>query len=730
MIFLFLLCSTFLFQPNKVVKAAEVVGEENYKMSSGKNHTLLKSDSGDVFAWGTWGDVSITSPIASLSRVYPTNITSLFPLTDNDCILDVFSGEQHSFVITKQQRIFAFGFDGQGQLGDGGEVFQQGDLQYESQLKKTPVEITKQFTLESNDKIIKLCGGANFSLALSKNGEIFSFGENNHGQLGDSSIVAYQTSPINITALFHLEENEKMIDISCGAAHALALSNFGHVYSWGNNNFGQVGKEDTQISRLDFGSEKGIQIACGSFHSYVLTSLHHLYGFGFNGFGQLADKKVILNNGNDKKTPYEMTLNFSLSADEQIVSIFSGHYFGMAITSTHRVFSFGQNNNGQLGNGNNLSTSTPVDITEFIPLSSEDSILQIQMGEKHVIALSASCEIFAWGDNGQSQLGASVNINHSWKPYDITAKFPPIIRFSMLGSSNYSKSYTIEVESYYINNQAVEEIAYIFTRSDKIIPAENDKWQNIHNGDSVTLQDSDGTYYLWVKVLTVEEEEYYKVSQAFYIDSILPSLIVSRYNDETLKNHAIVSEAVYVKATDNLPNVQIMVRMNQENEFTILTQSEHIFISDGQYEVKAVDVASNVSDSFFFIIDTIAPFIKTIDLNVLQSLQYTTKRHKIKITASETIVGYIYQDNDYITALDKEKNVFEITLKKGKNTIVLVDLSGKKSETYTIYYQPTFFEDAEKMIFVFGLTATVIILVILGFYLIKSKKQFKFDIES
>lgn len=702
-----------------------------YEISSGKNHSLLKTNQGEVFAWGSWGDISLESSLNSINRIYPTNITQLFDLESNDKIEKVFSGEQHSFVLSKLGRVFAFGFDGQGQLGDGGEIYQVGDLNYASQLKKDPIEITNNFTLIDNDYIIKLSGGANFSLALSKNGEIFSFGENNQGQLGDINITTYQTTPLNITSQFELEEDEKIIDIKTGASHALALSNYGKLYVWGNNNFGQLcnnqpGINLTKPTLLDLNNEKVIKIACGSFHTYFLTSLNHLYGCGFNGFGQLADKNVIVNSGNDKYLPYEMSINFNLEENETIVDIYSGHYFGMAITSLNNIYSFGQNNNGQLGCLNNLSSSTPINITKNIPLSSEDYIVALGMGEKHVIAVSKNQTIYAWGDNGQYQLGSNISIDHTWRPLDITAKFPPIINFSMYGSSSYQNTYDIIIEAYYVNNLALDDIYYIFTHSDTITPSNSDNWQKINNGEEISLAENEGTYYLWVKVITIEDEEYYKVSKAFLIDKIKPSLIVTTYDNNPLENGAILNDAVYVKANDN-NSAKIAYRINKNQEFIVLEQNEHIFVTDGYYEIKAIDIANNESDIFTFIIDTIPPKILKIDTHIISQVNYQTTRQKIKIIASEIVSGYIYNDDDFITALETETDQFEITLKKGINKICLVDISGKTSETYYIEYNPTFFQDSELMLYVFTSLAGGLILIIIIVYVFKTRKKLKFE---
>lgn len=256
---------------------AETASFRNFSISSGKNHSLLKTDTGEIFAWGTWGDISLESDLETFSKIYPSDITNLISLQNNDLIKEVSSGDQHSFILTEFGEVYSFGFDGQGQLGDGGEVYFVGDLNYASQLKKEASCITELFDLQPGDKIIQVDGGSNFSVALSQMGDVFTFGENNNGQLGiNQQENVYQTAPIKITENFDLQEDEQITKIAVGSSHALALTQLGNVFVWGNNNFGQLGNDKRGINaykpeKLELYGEKAIQIACGSFHSYVLT---------------------------------------------------------------------------------------------------------------------------------------------------------------------------------------------------------------------------------------------------------------------------------------------------------------------------------------------------------------------------------------------------------------------------------------------------------------------------
>lgn len=702
--------------------------KQTFSVSSGKNHSLLKTDNGEIFAWGTWGDISLESNIETFSKIYPSDISNLIQLSAKDKVVSVSSGDQHSFILTEMGEVYSFGFDGQGQLGDGGEVYFVGDLNYSSQLKKQASNITSLFELNPGDIIHKIEGGSNFSVALSKEGDVFTFGENNNGQLGlDQTENIYQTSPIKITQNFELADEEKIIDICVGSSHALALTQLGNVFVWGNNNFGQLGNDKRGINaykpeKLDFYGEKVIKIACGSFHSYVLTNLNFLYGFGYNGYGQLADKAVIVHTGNDKSTPYEMSKNFNLEANEKIIDIYSGFFHGIALTSNQNLFSFGQNNSGQLGIKNNISTSIPQKMNQNIGFSTEDSVQTLALGEKHSLLVSNRGEIYSWGDNGSGQLGEDYSISLVLTPNDITQNFPPIIHLSTLGSEVYQKSYQINVQIAYINHTKIEKYTYAWSHTNKEKPL---VWEESDTSQTIQLKEGDGTYYLWIRVVNLREIEFFKVSSAFFVDSIAPTLQVNKINNTPVKPNEIVDSSVYVKASDNNEDVQISYRVDFKGDFILLQDKEYVFNEDGTYEVQAIDIAKNTSDVFLFRIDTTPPYILNMNKDLINQNEYFTRKKKLDIKTSENVIGYILNDNTYVTTLNEDADEFSITLKKGITTIKIVDISGKVSSPYKITYKPYFLEDTELLLWIFGTTASVMILIVVIVYTIRVKKQLK-----
>jgi hypothetical protein len=149
----------------------------------------------------------------------------------------------------------------------------------------------------SDQQVIDICCGAFHSLALTHCGEVYAWGLNSCGQVGDAS-NHNQLTPIKLNAL----NDEKVTNISCGAHHSMARTESGHVFSWGSNDFGQLGlnnnnKHVNKPSIVSLSNEIPIEkISCSREHSLLLSQNGDIYWFGNNGIEtQITPKKLTIN---------------------------------------------------------------------------------------------------------------------------------------------------------------------------------------------------------------------------------------------------------------------------------------------------------------------------------------------------------------------------------------------------------------------------------------------------
>ncbi|MFA7106222.1 MAG: hypothetical protein WC154_02875, partial [Candidatus Izemoplasmatales bacterium] len=195
-------------------------------MSLGSSHSAALTSNGRLFMWGANYDGQLGDG-TTIDKFIPTEITSSFILTSADKIIQVSLGNSHSSALSTNGQIFTWGRNFYGQLGDGTTT-----------KKFVPTKITSQFSLTSGDKIIQVSLGYSFSTALTTNGQLFMWGANYDGQLGDNTSVN-KSVPTKITNQFNLGIGDKIIQVSLGDSYSSAITLNGSLFIWGDNYYYQ-----------------------------------------------------------------------------------------------------------------------------------------------------------------------------------------------------------------------------------------------------------------------------------------------------------------------------------------------------------------------------------------------------------------------------------------------------------------------------------------------------------
>lgn len=319
-----------------------------------------------------------------------------FIMDEQDEIIQVEAGYEFSFALTESGRVFAWGSNDRGQLGDGGYT-----------VRYKPEEITENF---GDEKVIRLSCGGFHSFAMTESGQIFSWGYNAYGSLGNGDKLN-KNLPQNITENFN---DERVVDIVSGYTHSFAITETGRIFAWGANSKGQLGngnKIDQDLPQdisSSFGSEKIVQLKTGVFSSMALTEDGEVFAWGSNIYGQLGN-----GDNTDSITPQKIQAN--LLNNEKVVQISSGVYSVYALTEQNQIYSWGMNTYGQLGNGNNTSSNVPINITSKF----SEKIKDIYASGYHTIAETTSGRLFVWGHNAYGSVGAG-NFNLYYNlPYEI-----------------------------------------------------------------------------------------------------------------------------------------------------------------------------------------------------------------------------------------------------------------------------------------------------------------------
>ena len=272
-------------------------------------------------------------------------------------LLQIEYGVEHYAVLTSQGRLFTWGRNDSGQLGNGS--FDDSNV---------PIDITSLFELKLNEKIIKIRLGGWHSAILTSEGRLFTWGNNDHGQLGIGNIVN-KNIPTDITEKFNLSDSDAIFDFSLGNQITGVITNEGEVFTFGSSLYG---------------------------------------GLGFLKYG----RQII---------PYKINESFELNQNEKIISLKLGNYSGLAVSSHDRIFTWGRNHSGQLGNGSFDDSNVPIDVTSEFDFLDGEKIIDADM-RSHAIILTSLGRVFTWGRNLEGQLGYGT-FNNSNTPLNITNQF-------------------------------------------------------------------------------------------------------------------------------------------------------------------------------------------------------------------------------------------------------------------------------------------------------------------
>jgi alpha-tubulin suppressor-like RCC1 family protein len=239
--------------------------------------------------------------------------------------------------------------------------------------------------------------GGYFALAL-KGGRVLSWGENDHGELGLGRFTTTGCSCIPHPSTIGTIKG--VTSVSAGYYHALAANKSGHVLAWGSDDFGELGRVVTYNGHCTCSAVPVVvpgvsavrAVAAGSYFSLALTRDGRVWGWGENTWGQLG-------NGT---TGYSSTPT-PVHGLRNVVAIAAGDSHALALRANGSVWSWGLDTDGQLGTGTDCGAHQCFSwtATRVIGLP---HVAVISAGAQNSAAIDSSGHLFIWGDNGSGEL--------------------------------------------------------------------------------------------------------------------------------------------------------------------------------------------------------------------------------------------------------------------------------------------------------------------------------------
>jgi alpha-tubulin suppressor-like RCC1 family protein len=247
--------------------------------------------------------------------------------------------------------------------------------------------------------VIAMAAGDEDNLILKSDGTVWAWGYNPFGNLGngtnsDTSLVDGSFIPVQVSGLTNI------VAVSEGSYHSLALKSDGTVWAWGDNSYGQLGDGTSTNSNIPVqvrGLTEVIAIDADEFDSMALKSDGTVWDWGSNSGDSLGNGSPY----------YASFVPVQVSGLTSVVGISSGDIDKMALKSDGTVWDWGDNTDGQLGNGNNNSSDFPVQVNNL------SGVIAVSAGWAYCLALKSDGTVYAWGGNNWGELGDGTNTNSS-----------------------------------------------------------------------------------------------------------------------------------------------------------------------------------------------------------------------------------------------------------------------------------------------------------------------------
>ncbi|XP_022618571.1 probable E3 ubiquitin-protein ligase HERC1 [Seriola dumerili] len=331
-----------------------------------------ESDTVMVYVWGSNSSHQLAE--GTLEKILLPKLTQGF--SDAQMIE---AGQYCTFSVSADGSVKACGKGSYGRLG-------LGDSNNQSMPKKLVLEPHRNMKKVSSSK-----GSDGHTLAITVEGEVFSWGDGEYGKLGHGNSATQKYPKIIQGPLL----GKVVVCVSAGYRHSAAVTNDGELYTWGEGDFGRLGHSDSQSRNVPtlVKDISGVgQVACGSSHTIaVAQDGHTVWSFGGGDNGKLGH--------GDTNRVYRPKVIEALHGFI-IRKVCAGSQSSLALTSAGQVFAWGCGS--CLGCGSSETTSLRPRFVEDLGIT---KIIDISCGDSHCLALSHENEVYAWGNNTMGQCG-------------------------------------------------------------------------------------------------------------------------------------------------------------------------------------------------------------------------------------------------------------------------------------------------------------------------------------
>jgi alpha-tubulin suppressor-like RCC1 family protein len=345
-------------------------------VSNSGNHVSSTKSDGTLWTWGLGtsgqlGDGTIvtkSSPVQAI--VYAENWGSVVATAD---------GRNHAAAIKTDGTLWTWGRNSYGQLGDNTIIH-----------RSSPIQTIALGTTWSS-----VTCGYYYTAAIKTDGTLWLWGRNNVGQLGNNTLT-HQSSPVQVVGFATTWSK-----VSGGIEHTAAIKTDGTLWSWGSGGFGSLG-DNTATNRSSpiqtiTGGTTWSQVSAGNEFTFAIKTDGTLWSWGKNDYGQLGNNTIT-----NRSSPIQ-----TVTLGTTWISVAAGFYNTAAIKTDGTIWTWGDNSTGALGDNTIIHRSSPVQVVGFATTWSSVA------GQRRTVAIKKDGTLWSWGSNNRGELGDNTIISKS-----------------------------------------------------------------------------------------------------------------------------------------------------------------------------------------------------------------------------------------------------------------------------------------------------------------------------
>ena len=363
-----------------------MAGKHIVKIAAGYDTSFAIDSDGKIYSWGdnNYGQLG-RGAITQRLNPTPQEVESTGTPMSGKAIVEVTSNQATTVALDSDGVLYSWGYNVHGELGSG--TTGGYDIQ--------PDAVLSSGSSIAGKRIVSISSGEYYFLVIDEDGVVHSWGWNQYSELGNGTANTSSNKPALVSVNGTPMAGKTIVDVDGGIWHSIAVDSDGNVYTWGDGEFSQLGNGShgagvfsvvpvsVDTSGTPMEGKRIVDVSAGgndfwqtdispSSHSLAMAEDGTVYAWGTNHTGEIGIGEPASGTQHDK--PVAVDVSSTPMSGKAMVQISAGMFYSVALSSEGRVYEWGDNSHGQLGDDSTAIRKKPVAVSDATPSALAPSI--------------------------------------------------------------------------------------------------------------------------------------------------------------------------------------------------------------------------------------------------------------------------------------------------------------------------------------------------------------------